>query len=77
MIQVTRINGSHLIINALFIETIEETPDTIITLSNGKKYIVHESSEQVIELVKTYLKEIHFSRLIEIGREGVTINEKE
>jgi len=37
MIHVTRLNGSKFHINALLIETVEDTPDTIITLTTGKK----------------------------------------
>ena len=42
MIAVTRLNGSKFYINALLIETIEETPDTFITLTTGKKTLVLE-----------------------------------
>lgn len=38
MVQVTRLNGSRLMINALLIELIEETPDTLLTLTTGKKW---------------------------------------
>lgn len=37
MIAMTRLNGTELIINALLIESIEEVPDTLITLTTGKK----------------------------------------
>lgn len=37
MISVTRLNGSQLWLNALLIEMVEETPDTYITLINGKR----------------------------------------
>ena len=48
MINVTRINNTKLIINAEWIETIESTPDTVITLTNGKKYIVAEGVEEIL-----------------------------
>lgn len=37
MVRLTRMNGKPLVINALMIEMMEETPDTVITLINGKK----------------------------------------
>lgn len=37
MIEVTKINGSKLLINTNLIESVEETPDTMITLTSGKK----------------------------------------
>ena len=61
MIEVTRLNDTKLIINAELIEKIEESPDTIITLTSGNKLIVKESRQEVKNLVILYKKEI-FSR---------------
>ncbi|MEK3734576.1 MULTISPECIES: flagellar FlbD family protein [Paenibacillus] len=58
MISVTRINGSPMWLNALLIEMVEETPDTYITLINGKRMIVLESADEVIEAVKAYHREV-------------------
>mgnify|MGYP000762690076 CR=1 FL=1 len=44
MIEVTRINGTKIMINSDIIEMMEETPDTVITLTNGHKYIVSEKT---------------------------------
>ena len=52
MIEVTKINGSKLLINTNLIESVEETPDTMITLTSGKKIIVKESGHEVKNLVK-------------------------
>ena len=54
MIEVTRLNGKGLTINSDLIEMIEETPDTVITLTTGKKIIVKESRQMVKNLVKLY-----------------------
>lgn len=54
MIDVTRMNGSLLTINNHLIEMVEETPDTVITLTTGKKIIVKESRQEVKNLVKLY-----------------------
>ena len=40
MIEVTRLNGTTVLINSDLIETVEETPDTVISLTTGKKFIV-------------------------------------
>jgi flagellar protein FlbD len=64
MITVTRLNGTRITINALFIETIEETPDTILTLTTGKKYVVTEKTAEVIRLAQEYLREIGTVRAI-------------
>lgn len=58
MIEVTRLNNQKLIINAEFIEKVEETPDTIITLTSGTKLVVKESRQEVKNLVILYKKEI-------------------
>ena len=52
-----------LVLNAELIETVEETPDTVITLINGKKIIVAESMDEIVRLVMEYHREINrFSR---------------
>lgn len=50
MIKVTRLNGTEFILNAELIETMEETPDTVVTLTSGNKYIVSESIEKIINM---------------------------
>jgi flagellar protein FlbD len=57
MIEVTRINGTKLLVNADQVETVEETPDTIITLVNGKKIVVTESRQEVRNLVVLYKRD--------------------
>ena len=54
MIEVTKINGKNIIINADLIEFIESTPDTIITTTTGKKIIVNDSVRDVIVKVINY-----------------------
>lgn len=58
MIEVTRFDNSVLMINAELIETVEETPDTVITLTTGRKLIVKESRQELKNLVISYKKEI-------------------
>ncbi|MDD9270292.1 flagellar FlbD family protein [Paenibacillus sp. GCM10023248] len=58
MISLTRLNGKAIILNAILIEMIEETPDTMITLTTGKKITVLEKAEVVVSLVRTYMQEI-------------------
>ncbi|RAP76254.1 flagellar FlbD family protein [Paenibacillus montanisoli] len=58
MIAVTRLNGKTLHINALLIELVEETPDTLITLTTGKKILVLEKANEVISSIQSYLRSI-------------------
>ena len=62
MIEVTKLNGKKLIVNAELIETIEETPDTVISFVTGKKIIVKESRQEVKNLVILYKKELLIRR---------------
>lgn len=59
MIDVTRMNDKTLTLNSDLIESVEETPDTVITLTTGKKIIVKESRQDVKNLVKLFKKEIY------------------
>ncbi|QJC52281.1 flagellar FlbD family protein [Paenibacillus albicereus] len=58
MVQVTRLNGSRLTINALLIELIEETPDTLLTLTTGKKMVIQESAEVLTARIVEYQRSI-------------------
>ena len=58
MIDVTGMNHEKFILNADHIEKIEEVPETIITLINGKKYIVLESVEEIRGSVIKYKNKI-------------------
>ena len=61
MIQVTRINRVPLVLNSDLIEHIETAPDTIISLTNGQKFMVLESADEVISRVIAFRRRI-FSR---------------
>jgi len=54
MITVTRLNGKQFVVNAELIRTIEENPDTTITLLNGDHLIVKEDMKRVVDLVIEY-----------------------
>ena len=51
-------NSSEILVNAELIETVEENPDTVVTLTTGKKLIVKENMEEIIQLVVNYKKSI-------------------
>ena len=54
MVRLTRINGQEFFVNCDLMEFIESTPDTIISLTTGKKVIVKESAEDVIHKIIEY-----------------------
>jgi flagellar protein FlbD len=58
MIQLTRLNGHVFTLNAEFIQEIESTPDTIVTLTNGQKMMVREPVDEIRRAVVAYKQEI-------------------
>ena len=58
MIKLTRLNNTLIVVNSDLIEFVEETPDTIVTLTTGQKVITRESADEVIEKVISFKKRI-------------------
>ena len=58
MIEITKLNGQKVLINPSLIEMVEETPDTVISLTTGRKIIVKESRQEMKNLVILYRKDI-------------------
>jgi len=58
MIRLTRLNHIPLIVNADLIEHIDMTPDTIVSLTSGQKYMVLESAEEVVEKVIAFRRRL-------------------
>lgn len=58
MIDLTGMNNKEFTLNADHIEKIEEVPETLITLTNGKKYLVLETVEEVKDAVIKYKNRI-------------------
>lgn len=58
MITLTRISGSVFVLNADLIERIDSTPDTVISLVDGKKYVVLESPAAVIHAIRLLRSDI-------------------
>jgi flagellar protein FlbD len=52
MIMLTRLSGSAFVLNADLIERLDATPDTVVTLVDGKKYVVAEDMAEVVTLVR-------------------------
>lgn len=58
MIEVTKINGTKVLVNPDLIEVVEETPDTVVFFTTGRKIIIKESRQEIKNLVKSYRKEV-------------------
>ena len=59
MIKLSKNNKKEFYLNPTLIETIEKTPDTVITLINNKKYIVSESGEEIVRMIAEYYKSVN------------------
>jgi flagellar protein FlbD len=58
MIQLTRLNHVPLIVNSDLIEHVEVTPDTVVALTTGQKFLVLETAEEVVDKVVQFRKAI-------------------
>ena len=58
MIEVTKLNGVKILVNPQLFEVVEETPDTVVLFTTGRKIIIKESRQEVKNLVKSYRKDI-------------------
>jgi flagellar protein FlbD len=72
MIKVTRINDKELVINADLIEFVESIPDTMISLTTGKKIMVKETIEQIIGLAAGF-KRLSAPRISDPGAASADI----
>lgn len=54
MIELTRLNGTPILLNSDLIKTAEASPDTMLTLINGEKLIVREELDEIVERVLAY-----------------------
>src|SRR5262249_3973809 len=58
MITVTRFDGSEFVINSDLIETLEATPDTVITFAHDKRVVVRESPEEIVSKIVSFRRRI-------------------
>lgn len=61
MIKLTGMNHKEITINSDNIEKIEEVPETVITLMNGNKYLVEETTDEIIDKIILFKKRIYNS----------------
>lgn len=56
MIRLTRLDGMEFVLSAHQIETVETTPDTIITIVSGRKFLVRESADEIVARVVDFFR---------------------
>ena len=58
MILLTRLNQNVLVLNSDLIEHIEATPDTVVSLTNGQKFVVRETSDEIVRRVIQFRRQV-------------------
>ncbi len=54
MIRLHRIRGEEMFLNADLIESVQATPDTVVTLVDGRKLVVRETPEEVVDAIRDF-----------------------
>jgi flagellar protein FlbD len=60
MIKLTRFNGSEFVVNVDLIKFLEQTPDTVVTLTSGEKMLVKEKTEEIVRRAVQYQRALRF-----------------
>jgi flagellar protein FlbD len=59
MIALRRLNNQPIMVNPDLIESLEATPDTVVTLTSGNKLIVRDSMDEVRERIVEFKRRIY------------------
>ena len=59
MISLRRLNNQPIMVNPDLIESLEATPDTVVTLTNGNKLVVRDTMDEVREKIVAFKRRIH------------------
>ncbi|HNT96854.1 MAG TPA: flagellar FlbD family protein [Elusimicrobiales bacterium] len=59
MIHLRKLNGTEVVVNAELIESVESTPDTVINLATGNRYLVKDTVDEVVAKVVEYRKKVY------------------
>ncbi len=59
MIEVTRLNNSTMVVNVEKIQSLQSTPDTVITFTNNMKLLVKEPVSEISNKILMYQRLVH------------------
>jgi flagellar protein FlbD len=62
MITLHKLNGAVVTINAELIESIEGSPDTVISLTTGNRYVVREKTAEVVDKIVEYRRQVNAAK---------------
>ena len=69
MIRLTRLNNQPIVVNAEMVESLEATPDTVVSLANGQKLAVLETVDEVIAEIVHYQQKVREKPVTECPEE--------
>ncbi len=72
MIRLTRLNGSEMYLNADLVATVEAHHDTVVTLVDGRTYVVLESASAVVDSITAYRASVLASAELQLGQIDAT-----
>ena len=62
MIKLHKLNGAEIVVNAELIESVESTPDTVLNLATGNRFLVKDTVQEVVDKTIEYKKKVYADR---------------
>ena len=75
MIAVTRLDGTEMVLNADLVEWIEQTPDTMVGLVNGERFLVRENPDELVRRVIEFKRSVLTGPSLRAVNRAVAANE--
>ena len=69
MIEVYRLNGELFLLNSDMIETVEVTPDSVVRLFNGHRYVVREGLQEICDKIVAFRRSAGYSCIVAGSRD--------
>lgn len=64
MIHLLKLNGTEVVVNAELIESLESTPDTVVNLATGNRFLVKDSVAEVVAKIIEYRKKVYAEKRV-------------
>ncbi len=64
MIELSKLNGIHVMVNPDLIRFVESTPDTVLTFTDGEKLMVRDRPEEIVEKIVVFRRKLQLPYLV-------------
>jgi len=71
MVKLTKLNGSVIVVNADLVEFIEATPDCLLSMTTGRRLMVREGMEEVLDRLREYRRDVRGAYAVPAGGEDI------